>query len=178
MESNKTLRISGIVKESTVDGPGIRYVIFTQGCPHKCIGCHNPQTHDYLGGYDYPLKNIIKEIVENPLIQGITLSGGEPFSQAVTLTQLIKEIKKKNLKLNIISYTGYLYENLLQSEDQLNLLKEIDFLIDGPFELKLKNELLLFRGSSNQRVIDVKKSLKENKIIIYSFREDEDYEMR
>lgn len=165
------LKIAGIVEESIVDGPGIRFVVFTQGCPHNCQGCHNPQTHDFDGGKYVDVDEIVQKIDGDPLLKGITLSGGEPFMQAETLSSMIKKINNKNL--NIITYSGFTYEQLLEKANKencfLELLNQTDILIDGKFELNNKKEDLKFRGSSNQRAIDVKKSLENNKIIEYEF---------
>lgn len=162
------LRISGIVKESIVDGPGIRYVVFTQGCPHRCEGCHNPQTHDFSGGRDEDINNIIDEIKKNPLLSGVTLSGGEPFCQPLPLAELSKEVHKLNK--NVISYSGYTFEELLglseKNPEIYELLREVDLLIDGKFILAQKSLMLKFRGSRNQRIIDVKKSLAEGVAVI------------
>ena len=164
------IRIAGVVKESIVDGPGIRYVVFTQGCPHKCEGCHNPQTHDYNGGKLVKTDLIAKDINTNPILKGITLSGGEPFEQAKQSVDLLSKI---NPKLTVMAYTGYTYEYLVKNANEengyLELLAKIDILIDGRFVLKLKDLNLDFRGSSNQRAIECKKSLKENKIILHEF---------
>lgn len=164
------IKIAGVVEESIVDGPGIRFVIFTQGCPHKCIGCHNPQTHDFNMGRYESIDKLAQKIDENPLLSGITLSGGEPFLQPLELVKLIEKIKNKNL--NVITYTGFTYEELIQSKNKnvLELLNKTDILIDGKFILDLKDENLMFRGSSNQRAIDVKKSIKENRIVEYDFK--------
>ncbi len=161
---NDTIRIAGVVKESIVDGPGIRYVIFTQGCPHKCVGCHNPHTFDKDGGYDKNIDEILKEIKSNPLLTGVTFSGGEPFLQAQKLTYLAQEIHKMNL--NILTYTGFTFEQLMgsQNDNYITLLKATDILIDGRFELEQKSLDLRFRGSKNQRIIDVKETLKNNNI--------------
>ncbi|WP_032122073.1 anaerobic ribonucleoside-triphosphate reductase activating protein [Clostridium amazonitimonense] len=165
--SNK-LRIAGIIKESIVDGPGIRLVVFAQGCKHNCKGCHNPHTHSFQGGELVEVKNIIEELKGNPLLDGITLSGGEPFEQAGAFRELAK--KAKALGYNIITYTGYTYEYILnkgrKTEDWLRFLEEIDILIDGKFEISKKNLLLQYRGSENQRIIDVKESLIKNNIVL------------
>ncbi len=170
-KENDKLKIAGIVEESIVDGPGIRFVIFTQGCPHNCKGCHNPQTHDFNGGKIVSINELISKIEENPLLKGITLSGGEPFMQAKALANLIKKVSNKNL--DIITYSGFTYEQLLEASNEensfLELLKQTDVLIDGKFEIENKKEGLKYRGSSNQRAIDVKNSLKNNKIIEYEF---------
>ena len=106
------LRIAGTVNDSIVDGPGIRFTIFTQGCPHHCEGCHNPQTHDFNGGEIVEADEIIEKIKKNPLLDGVTFSGGEPFCQAETLADIGKEIK--SLGLNVITYTGYTFDESLE----------------------------------------------------------------
>lgn len=165
------LRIAGLVKESIVDGPGIRYVVFTQGCPHHCVGCHNPQTHDFNGGYFVETDELYSEILKDPLLKGITLSGGEPFMQAKILSEFAKKVKGNNL--DVITYTGFKFEDLLEKANSdngfMNLLNTTDILIDGKFELEKKNPLLKFRGSENQRVISCKDSLKCGKIVTVEF---------
>lgn len=162
-----TLRIAGTVNDSIVDGPGIRLAIFTQGCPHHCKGCHNPQTHDFGGGEDVTLESLLEKAKGNPLLDGVTYSGGEPFCQAKQLYELGLEIKKQGL--NIMTYTGYLFEYLTEQASPENYYKELlsvtDWLVDGPFELDKRDILLKFKGSSNQRIIDVKKSLAEKKVV-------------
>lgn len=170
MEDEK-LRIAGVVKESIVDGPGFRYVIFTQGCPHRCEECHNPQTHDMNGGRMESFDFFIQDINKNPLLNGITLSGGEPFMQAKKLAKFLSKIDLN--RYNIIAYSGFEYEYLLKNSNEengyLDLLEKIDVLIDGKFEKALKSDKVKFRGSTNQRAIDIKKSLEENDIIEYEF---------
>lgn len=162
------IRIAGIVRESIVDGPGIRYVIFTQGCVHNCKGCHNPETHSFGGGYDIDIEKLLEEIDENPLLDGITLSGGDPFVQPKESSIICREVKKRGL--NTIVYTGYLFEDLLNegiiNNSYMDLLKETDILIDGPYIEDRKDLLLKFRGSSNQRIIDVKESIKSEKVVL------------
>ncbi len=162
-----TLRIAGTVNDSIVDGPGIRFTIFTQGCPHRCEGCHNPQTHDFNGGEDVTLESLLEKIKGNPLLDGVTYSGGEPFCQARQLYELGLEIKK--LGMDIVTYTGYTFEYLTEHSDDENfygkLLSVTDILVDGRFELAKRDILLRFRGSSNQRLIDVPKSLEAGKVI-------------
>jgi len=159
--SNEVLRLAGVVRESITDGPGWRFVIFAQGCPHRCPGCHNPETHDPSGGYETTIDALLAEIRKNPLLRGVTLSGGEPFAQARLFTALARKIHV--LGLDVITYTGYTFEELLASDDSengwLDLLKECDILIDGRFVLSERTLNLPFRGSKNQRVIDVKGSL-------------------
>ena len=171
MSSSNTIKIAGIIEESIVDGPGIRFVIFTQGCPHNCFGCHNPQTHDINGGMEVEIDNIIKKISENPLLKGVTLSGGEPFMQANKIAVLLDKIDRN--KLNVITYTGFKYEYLIHNTNAENgfmdLLNRTDILIDGKFEIENKDENLKFMGSSNQRAIDVRKSLELDKIVEHIF---------
>mgnify|MGYP000945821179 CR=1 FL=1 len=163
----ETIRIAGIVEESIVDGPGIRMAIFVQGCPHHCPGCHNPETHDLNGGRIINFYDILNILDKNPLISGVTYTGGEPFIHAEKLYKLGLEIKKRNK--SIIVYSGYKFEELLElaekNQDIKNLLNICDILIDGRFEEDKKSLLLKFRGSSNQRIIDLKRSLSENKVV-------------
>ena len=152
------LRINGLVEESIVDGPGLRYTVFTQGCPHHCPGCHNPQTHDPLGGRLIALSEIIDSIADNPLLSGITLSGGEPFMQAETCAELARRVHA--LGKNVLTYSGYTLEKL-QEMAQSNsgiaaLLAETDILIDGPYLQEQRDLTLDFRGSRNQRIINLK----------------------
>lgn len=160
------IRIAGIINESIVDGPGIRMVIFAQGCKHNCKGCHNPHTHSFEGGELIEIDKIIKDIKKNPLLDGVTFSGGDPFEQAEKFAALAQEVKK--LGLNVITYTGYTYEQLLEhSKDRPGyerLLQLTDILVDGPFILKEKDLLLKFRGSRNQRLINAAKSLNSGTI--------------
>ncbi len=164
---SKTIRLSGIIEESIVDGPGIRYVIFTQGCLKRCYQCHNEETHALDGGYEQKLDEIVEAWRKNPLIKGITLSGGEPFLQADQCLHLIKKAKETNL--NVIIYSGYYYEELLKfpSPSIKQILDQSDYLIDGPFEYRLKNLNLLFRGSTNQRIIDLQATKVMNKLTFY-----------
>lgn len=164
------LYISGIVKESIVDGPGLRYVIFVQGCPHHCKGCHNPQTWSFDGGERRDVGDILEEIKANPLLDGVTFSGGEPFTQSGELILLAREVKK--LGLNVVVYTGYLFEDLVGVYSEF--LSTIDILIDGPFVEDLKSYDLMFKGSSNQRVIDVRKSLEVGEVVTFS---EEDFDV-
>ena len=146
-------------------------MVFAQGCPHRCKGCHNPQTHDFDGGYDTTVENIINEVKKNPYLKGVTLSGGEPFCQAKPLAVLAK--KAHELGLDVITYTGYTYEELIEGANEENgyieLLKETDILVDGRFILEEKTLELRFRGSRNQRVIDPKASLKEGRVVETDF---------
>lgn len=159
------LRIAGRVGDSIVDGPGIRYALFTQGCPRACPGCHNPQTQPLEGGEETTVEAILAEIDANPLLDGVTFSGGEPFLQAAALAELAREIKKRNL--NLAAYTGCLWEELIAANDPAwnALLAELDVVVDGPFVQALRSWTLKFAGSTNQRFIDVRRSLREGCVV-------------
>lgn len=163
-----TVRIAGVVRESIVDGPGIRFVVFTQGCPHHCEGCHNPQSHDFEGGYDCELSKITAELDKNPLLSGVTFSGGEPFCQPEALYELAQEVKKRGL--NLMTYSGYTYEQLaamaLQRPAVAQLLNATDLLVDGRFVLAERDLTLTFRGSRNQRIIDVAKTQETGQAVL------------
>ena len=164
------LRIaSPVICDSIVDGPGLRMVIWTQGCKHNCKGCHNPQTHSLTKGYEVDTKEIINKMASLKLQQGITLSGGEPFLQPAPLVEIAKEAK--NMNLDVWSYTGFKFEELIDRKNPLyfenvELLKYIDVLVDGKFIYNKKKIGLKFRGSYNQRIIDVKESLQRNEVIL------------
>ncbi len=162
------LRIAGIVRESIVDGPGIRFTVFCQGCPHNCEGCHNTETHDFKGGYDCSIDKIVEEIDKDPLLQGVTFSGGEPACQPEGFLALARKVKERNL--NIMMFSGYTYEELMEKakddEDLSNLLDIIDFLVDGRFVLAERDLTLHFRGSRNQRILDMNQSRQQKQPII------------
>lgn len=159
------IRISGITEESVVDGPGIRLVVFTQGCIHNCEGCHNPTTHDLNGGFEIDTDEIFAKIKKNPMLDGVTFSGGDPFLHVEPLLDLAKKCHAEGL--NVISYTGFTWEALLRNEAKyLEFLQNIDCLIDGKFILAEKSLNLAFRGSKNQRIIDVPKSLEYDTVIL------------
>lgn len=149
------MQIAELVNDSIVDGVGLRMAIFTQGCPHHCVGCHNPQTHDFSGGQTLTTDEIISRFLRNPLLDGITLTGGEPFCQAADCAQLARAAKEHGL--NVWAYTGYTLEELLReaNPDRLALLELVDVLVDGPFLLSQRSLELRFRGSRNQRVLDM-----------------------
>ena len=158
------LDLSGIVSDSIVDGPGIRTTIFCQGCPHHCPGCHNPETWDFGCGTQMPVEDFVDIVKSNPLCRGVTFSGGEPFSQAAGFAKLAPLLKE--LGYEVASYSGFTFEELLEgTEDQKKLLENIDILIDGPFLMAEKSLEIAFRGSRNQRILDVKKSLAEGKAV-------------
>ena len=158
------LELAGIVSDSIVDGPGIRTAIFAQGCPHHCKGCHNPETWEFGCGTLIPVEAVVEIVQSNPLCRGVTCSGGEPFAQAAEFAELAALLKEKGYE--VASYSGYTFEQLLEgTEDQKLLLGTIDILIDGPFIQNQKSLELAFRGSRNQRILDVRKSLIEGKAV-------------
>lgn len=148
------IRIAGIVDDSIVDGEGVRLTVFTQGCPHHCHGCHNPQTWNLDGGHEIDTEEIVEKLKENPLLSGITFSGGEPFLQPAPLAEIARAAHK--LGLDVWSYTGFTLEELKKRTDAQQLLNEVDVLVDGPYVEALRDLTLRFRGSSNQRIIDLK----------------------
>lgn len=158
------LRLAGIAGDSIVDGPGIRMTIFGQGCPHHCPGCHNPETWEFSGGTLMEIEEVLEIIQSNPLARGVTFSGGEPFAQAKDFCTLAKKLHEKGYE--VASYSGYTFEQLQDgTPDQKKLLNHIDVLIDGPYIQEKRSLSLVYRGSSNQRIIDVKKSLKSGRAI-------------
>lgn len=160
------LKISGIVDDSIVDGRGIRMTVFVQGCPHHCPGCHNPQTHAFDGGEWDDTDRIFESFCENPLLKGITFSGGEPFCQPKPLKELADRVH--GFKKDVTIYTGWTYEQLcdMHDPDVDALLDVCDVLVDGPFIEELKDLELLFRGSSNQRLIDMKRTRKNGRVTL------------
>ena len=156
---SQTIRIAGTIGESIVDGPGMRYIVFTQGCPHHCPGCHNPETHDFAGGTEMTTDGLLADIAKNPFIRAVTFSGGEPFCQPAPLAEIAAALKKQGY--HVMSYTGYTFEELLALEDPAvrALLDQLDLLVDGRFLEAQRNIDLRFRGSENQRILDVPASL-------------------
>ena len=166
------MNIAGINYESINDGEGVRTVIYVSGCSHKCLNCHNPQTHDINYGIEFTDKlqnEIIEGIIKRPFISGITLSGGDPLHQnnMLDVFNLIKKLKVKFPDKNIWMYTGYKIETILNDPLKRKIIEMCDVVVDGRYIDELKDLTLKFRGSSNQRLIDAKKTLKENKIILY-----------
>ena len=168
MKKADSIRLAGIVRESIVDGPGIRFTVFCQGCPHACEGCHNPETHDFAGGKDISIERL-EEIDKDKLLAGVTFSGGEPFCQAEAFACLGRGVKERGL--NITVFSGYTLEELqdmaVQRADVRELLELTDILIDGPFINELRDLTLQFRGSSNQRVIDMNETRKTGELAIW-----------
>ena len=156
---------SPLQSDSVVDGEGIRTVIWTQGCPHHCKGCHNPETHGFKGGFLKDINELIEEIRGLELQDGITFSGGDPMMQPKECTVIAKACKE--MGYNIWCYTGFLFEDLLENNDRREFLNYIDVLVDGKFELDKKSYAAKFRGSTNQRLINVKASLKKNRAVVF-----------
>ena len=157
------MRISGVVNDSIVDGPGLRYTVFVQGCHRNCHGCHNPATHDPAGGYEESIEALIAGLDRNPLADGLTISGGEPFLQTEDCAKLAWLARRRGKSVWV--YTGYTYEEILTHKEFRSLLEEIDVLVDGPFIESEKSYELHFRGSRNQRLINVPASLEEGKVV-------------
>ena len=169
MSDKKTpLRLAGVVRESIVDGPGIRMTVFVQGCPHHCKGCHNQHTWDFEGGYMSSVERVLEEAAKDKLLRGVTLSGGEPFTQAKALTVLAKGARA--MGLNVFCYTGYTFEQLYEQFDKhpefRELLQQCDWLVDGRFIEEEMSLMLHFRGSRNQRILDVPKSLEQGRAVL------------
>lgn len=165
-ESSMNIKVAGLTPQSIVDGKGLRYTVFTQGCPHHCKGCHNPQSWAMDAGEVKDIKDIFNEFLKNPILKGMTFSGGEPFVQPKPLIELAKLVKSVNKDITI--YSGYTYEELIamENEDIQELISLADVLIDGKFIEEEKNLELLFRGSENQRLIDLNKT-RENKELTF-----------
>lgn len=162
------IRIAGTVNDSIVDGPGLRYVVFVQGCPHHCPGCHNPETWDFDGGKEVDTHDLVREMSANPLLSGLTLSGGEPFDQPEASRWLA--VHARLLGKNVWCYTGYTLEEIMEKNKQewRALLLFIDVLVDGPFIQEQKSLDLDYRGSRNQRLIDVQKSLDKGEVVLWT----------
>lgn len=152
------LDLAGIAGDSIVDGPGIRTTVFAQGCPHHCPGCHNPETWEFGRGTQVPVEGVVELVKANPLCRGVTFSGGEPFAQAGEFTRLARLLKQEGYE--VAAYTGYTFEQLLSgTAEQKELLAVVDVLIDGPFLEHERSLELNFRGSRNQRILNVPASL-------------------
>ncbi|MGI6012662.1 MAG: anaerobic ribonucleoside-triphosphate reductase activating protein [Oscillospiraceae bacterium] len=161
------MRIANYIQDSVVDGPGLRFTLFTQGCPHHCEGCHNPQTHDFDGGVERSTDEIIEILLNNPLTDGITFSGGEPFCQPEACAAIAKAARAHGL--NVWAYSGWTIEALMQNHEPgvQEFLSLCDVLIDGPFRLAERSLMLKWRGSKNQRILDVAKSLQTGAAVLY-----------
>lgn len=173
MESE--LNVCGVEPESIVDGKGIRFVVFVQGCPHRCPGCHNPQTHPFEGGTPMTVDSLFRRICKNPLLKGVTFSGGEPFCQPGPLAELGRMVHGRGL--DVTTYTGYLYEELLDLHRPGvdALLEQTDILVDGPFLQEQKDLTLHFRGSRNQRVINLCETRRLHKVVVENLEETDEF---
>jgi anaerobic ribonucleoside-triphosphate reductase activating protein len=160
------MRIADTIQDSIVDGPGLRFVVFTQGCEFHCEGCHNQETWDISGGTDVSVDEIITQMIGNPLTDGLTLSGGEPFLQAADCAKIANAARENGL--NVWVYTGYTFEELMRESGAgfQELLRLTDVLVDGQFKLAERSLNIKWRGSRNQRVVDVKKSLEAGEAVL------------
>lgn len=160
------INIAGFVPNSITDGPGLRFTVFCQGCTHNCPGCHNPQTHPFNTGTDYTPAEIFEKIKKDPLVKKVTFSGGDPFCQSEGFYHLAKILKENNYE--VACYTGFLFEELIKDENsfEYKLLENIDILVDGPFKMSEKSLDLKFKGSKNQRTIDVPNSLQQKTAVL------------
>lgn len=165
--STSTLQVFGLVPDSIVDGPGLRYSVFVQGCTHQCPGCHNPESQPCEGGTTYSIDSIYEDIKANKLIQGVTFTGGEPFEQPEACAVLAKSLKGDGY--DIWAYSGYTFDALKRMAEESPAVREfletIDVLVDGPFVEALQSYELDWRGSSNQRIIDMPKTLASGKLV-------------
>ncbi len=165
-----TINLYGTAPDSIVDGPGLRYAVFVQGCAHRCPGCHNPESQPAVGGTPTAISDVLADIRANKLITGVTLSGGEPFEQPAACATLARALKADGYNLWV--YSGYLYEQLLARAEAepavAELLAIIDVLVDGPFVEGQKSYTLKWRGSDNQRLIDVPRSQAEGRVVLWS----------
>ena len=156
--------VLAIMRGTTVDGPGFRTSVYLAGCSHACPGCHNPSSWDSEGGFGMSLEEIMEIVREEDF--DVTLSGGDPLFNPVALLPLVEALKKDGR--NIWLYTGFLWEEILNDPDKLRVVENVDVVVDGPFIQNMRDTDLLFRGSSNQRLVDVRKSLETGKVVIYS----------
>ena len=162
----RKLSILEIIEDTTVDGPGFRTSVYAAGCPNACPGCHNPQSWNIENGRLMATQEILDIILADPFAD-VTFTGGDPMFQPIEFAELAKAIREHCDK-NIWCYTGFLFENILRNDAQRTLLELVDVLVDGPFVQSLRDESLLFRGSSNQRLIDVKRSMEEGRVVLYA----------
>ena len=159
------IRVLDIVEDTMVDGPGFRTSIYCAGCRHQCPGCHNPQSWAFDQGREMTVRELMRIIVADPYTRGVTFSGGDPMYQAAAFAELARQIHRRTQK-DVWCYTGFTFESLIQ-DDQRELLAEVDVLVDGPFVQSLHDPDLLFRGSSNQRLIDVQASMYSGKTVLW-----------
>ncbi|MDD4557150.1 MAG: anaerobic ribonucleoside-triphosphate reductase activating protein [Alphaproteobacteria bacterium] len=165
--SDLKLRIASVVDDSVVDGPGVRYVIFTQGCKHNCPGCHNPQSHSFSAGMFVGFDEIYEDLSKYKYVKAVTFSGGEPLEQPEAVAEFVSKLKEKGY--HILIYTGYTFEQILADEKKLRAIEKADLLVDGLFVLRLRSLNVNFRGSSNQRIVDVQRSLKNKEVVLSEY---------
>ena len=170
------ISVLSIIEDTMVDGPGFRTSIYCAGCRHACPGCHNPQSWDFSGGRAMTTEEIMRVIVADPYAN-VTFSGGDPMYQPEGFAELARAIHERTEK-DIWCYTGFTFEQLLGNPRQRALLEQIDVLVDGPFVKALRNDELIFRGSSNQRIIDVPRSLEEGRALLFSLNNNLNYPLR
>ena len=168
-DDSKLIRLAGIAENSLVNGKGLRKVFFSQGCSHHCEGCFNQHTWEFSGGRMFDMDELVQKVKDEPFLDGVTFSGGDPFQQADKFAYLAKKLHEANI--NIWAYTGYTFEELMKLAQTNPYIKQminnVDVIVDGRFMKDKMSENLKYCGSSNQRVIDVKSSLNENKIILF-----------
>ncbi len=165
--SEHKLRIASVVDDSVVDGPGVRYVIFTQGCKHNCPGCHNPQSHSFAEGMYVSFEDIYADLSKYKYVKSVTFSGGDPLEQPEAVAEFVEKLKEKGY--HVLIYTGYTYEQVLADEKRRKAVEKSDLLVDGLFILRLRSLGCNFRGSSNQRIIDVQESLKNGEVVLSKY---------
>ena len=160
-----TIRVLSVLHDTTVDGPGFRTSIYCAGCGHHCPGCHNPQSWDFDGGQERSVDDLLQEITDDPFAD-VTFTGGDPLYQATAFAELAHRIKAETRK-NIWCYSGFIFEEMRDKPKYQELLAHIDVMVDGRFEQSQRDEDLPFRGSSNQRIIDVQRSLREKRTVMW-----------
>ena len=170
------ISVLSIIEDTMVDGPGFRTSIYCAGCRHACPGCHNPQSWDFSGGRAMTTEEIMRVIVADPYAN-VTFTGGDPMYQPEGFAELARAIHERTQK-DIWCYTGFTFEQLLGNPRQRALLEQIDVLVDGPFVKALRTDELIFRGSSNQRIIDVPRSLEEGRAVLLSLNNNLNYPLR
>lgn len=164
------MNVAGINFESVVDGDGVRVVVFVSGCLHNCKGCHNPASHSFTAGQPFTQElqdEIIAYIQKTPFISGLTLSGGDPMYSAKEITPFIERLRKDVKDISVWIYSGFRFEEILENSEMFDLLKLCDVLVDGEFVLEQRDITLSYKGSRNQRIIDIPKSLSDQKISIF-----------
>ena len=160
-------RLANLVDDSIVDGPGYRLAVFTQGCPHRCPGCHNPDTHDMQGGSLCDTEVVLRAVRANPLLSGVTLTGGEPFLQCAAMAEIARGVRE--MGLHTMAYTGYTYEELMDVPGAMQVLEHLDVLVDGRFVSEQRSLDIIYRGSRNQRIIDVPATLASGEVVTLSW---------